>query len=169
MAISKHSLWAIESWKSRRLKWPEKFWRRVKIKKPDECWPFLGTKGAYGHGKLRFNNICTASARVAWILTFGDPGKQWVLHTCDNGSCCNPKHLYLGNQSDNMRDAVERKRFPNRKGELHPLAKLTDAQVKQIKTMYRPRVYTKRMIALRFNVAINTIKDIVEGRHWKHI
>jgi HNH endonuclease len=37
---------------------------------------------------------------------------KFVCHTCDNGLCINPDHLYVGTPQDNMDDAVARKRFP---------------------------------------------------------
>lgn len=51
--------------------------------------------------------------RIAWELIYGEiPTKMWVLHRCDNPSCVNPDHLYLGTRSDNFKDFVARKRSP---------------------------------------------------------
>jgi hypothetical protein len=33
-----------------------------------------------------------------------------VMHTCDVRACVNPDHLVLGTQSDNMMDALRKKR-----------------------------------------------------------
>lgn len=156
----------VTSWQSRRTPWPDKFWNRVECRGPKECWPFHGAHGPYGHGKVKFNGHCVSCGRMAWILAVGDPGDFWVLHTCDNGACCNPAHLYLGGPKENGRDASKRHRYPDRRGEKHPRAKLTNKQVQKIRTDYRPRVITKRMLAARFGVAINTIKDVVEHRHY---
>jgi hypothetical protein len=60
-----------------------------------------------------------------------------VCHKCDVPGCVNPDHLYAGTYKDNMRDAAERNRchrvkWP--KGERHPTARLSDADVETIRT-----------------------------------
>lgn len=50
--------------------------------------------------------------RVSYALHNAvDPGTWDVLHTCDNPSCVNPKHLKLGTPKDNMRDCIDKGRF----------------------------------------------------------
>jgi DNA invertase Pin-like site-specific DNA recombinase len=34
-----------------------------------------------------------------------------VLHRCDVRACCNPHHLFIGTQQDNIRDAAEKGRL----------------------------------------------------------
>jgi hypothetical protein len=49
-------------------------------------------------------------ARVIWLYLKGPiPSNLWILHKCDNGRCANPDHLFLGNQSDNMKDAYKKR------------------------------------------------------------
>jgi hypothetical protein len=53
----------------------------------------------------------TLAHRVSWKLHFGDIPKDFkVLHKCDQPACVNPKHLFLGTQSDNMYDAFAKGR-----------------------------------------------------------
>jgi hypothetical protein len=35
-----------------------------------------------------------------------------VLHRCDNPACFNPKHLFIGTQSDNQKDMASKGRNP---------------------------------------------------------
>lgn len=97
----------------------DRFWSSVEMRAPDECWPWLRFKNDKGYGitkvtinKRRYNS---KTQRLAWLLTFGDiPDGLHVLHTCDNPPCCNPAHLFLGTNGDNMRDKVEKGRHKRR-------------------------------------------------------
>ena len=57
-----------------------------------------------------------------------------VLHTCDTRSCVNPDHLFLGTNTDNMRDASKKHRF-NQVGQNNGAAKLTELDVAVIRSM----------------------------------
>lgn len=88
----------------------ERFWLKVQMGSPDECWPWRGFCNRGGYGQFGEDGKLTTAHRVAWRLTFGDPGKYFVLHTCDNPPCVNPFHLFLGNQKTNMEDMVAKGR-----------------------------------------------------------
>ena len=73
------------------------------------CWEFTGYKcRGYGMVSRKFGGVqinCRIN-RIIGILYLGLSGdkKIYVLHKCDNPSCFNPEHLYLGNQEMNMQD-----------------------------------------------------------------
>src|SRR5258708_35835689 len=92
----------------------ERFWRRV-----DQsgglfaCWPWTRRCDRKGYGvttRIRGNH---RSHRIAWSLVNGPiPADKFVLHHRDNPPCCNPAHLWLGTNPDNMLDMFAQDRQP---------------------------------------------------------
>lgn len=113
----------------------DRLWARVAVMGEDECWEWLGARQPSGHGVIRSGLGTTGAHRAAWESEAGPiPSGMFVLHRCDNPPCCNPRHLFLGTQADNLRDMWSKGRGrgganPNPlRGEAHPNAKLTDRQ-----------------------------------------
>ena len=89
-----------------------RFWSKVARVGIDECWLWQAFRNPVsGYGGFSFEGKNEGAHRVAWILTYGPipEGKQ-INHTCDIKPCCNPNHLYLGTQVDNIKDRVVRGR-----------------------------------------------------------
>lgn len=94
----------------------EKFWSKVKKTDPLKCWTWTAYKDPRGYGMFRFHGRVQVASRVSWILTNGEiPKNMNICHHCDNPSCVNPAHLFLGTDSDNARDRVRKKRDFNTK------------------------------------------------------
>lgn len=90
------------------------FWGRVDTS--GDCWEWTGSK-AHGYGRLKVGKKGRSllAHRYSWHLHTGDdPGPLFVCHTCDNPSCVNPDHLFLGTQGDNIRDAQKKGRLSAR-------------------------------------------------------
>ncbi len=85
------------------------FWENTKKEGNCVVWQGLISNGygqVYKDGKTRWAH------RVAWEITNGSiPKGLNVLHKCDNKPCVNPEHLFLGTQSDNLKDSVRKGRF----------------------------------------------------------
>lgn len=105
------------------------------------CWEWLGFTMPYGHGRIGFRDKVYLTHRISYELHKGNiPIGMNVCHKCDNPKCCNPNHLFLGTQKDNMLDAWKKGRLSillPMLGEKNPLAKLTNKQAKQIRKRLR--------------------------------
>jgi hypothetical protein len=130
------------------------------------CVEWSGYKNEHGYGKVMINRRCVRAHRHAWERAFGPiPVGLHVLHRCDNPSCVNPEHLFLGTQAQNMADKVAKGR--QRKGERVPSAKLTAEQVREI--MASAGADTQRAIAARFGIHQSTVSDIARRKRWGHL
>jgi hypothetical protein len=95
-----------------------------------------------------------------------------VRHTCDNGNCVEVSHLIVGSQRDNVQDSIDRDRHSA--GERHGCAKLTEAQVREIRSRYvrgntRWDPGNRKELEREFGVSRTTINDIVNGKKWPHV
>lgn len=138
----------------------ERFWK--KVKKTDTCWNWTASTMGTGYGQFHYNKRTRTSHTVSWELTNGlIPEGLVVRHTCDNRLCCNPEHLLLGTQADNLRDAADRDRIPH--GEQRSDSKLTEAQVKEIKLA---KVINISQTARSLGVSRAAVQKIRKGQTW---
>lgn len=132
-----------------------------------DCIIFQGAKDKNGYGWQRKNGERKAH-RAAWVEENGPiPEGMWVLHKCDNPSCVNPKHLFLGTAKDNSDDMRNKGRaiYPGsgrQDGEHNHNCKLTDEQVSQIREVYKWGSGPE--LAKQFGVSVYTIRAIIQGR-----
>lgn len=153
-----------------------RFWAKVDVKgNLDECWEWQASVNIKnGYGIFGINKKNYSSHRIVWILENGQIPEDdsyfktlHVLHKCDNPSCCNPHHLFLGTQKDNMKDKSNKNRQLN--GEKHGVHKLTEQQVLEIRQKYIPRIYSQYKLAEEYNISRPQISFIVNNKQWKHI
>lgn len=143
------------------------------------CWIWLGKRcsgGRYGYfsmkGKIKMAH------RASYETFKGDINDGlFVCHTCDNGLCINPDHLFLGTNSDNMKDAFSKGRlntndssYHAKAGEENFNANLTELEVLEIRAFHEKTNCSYSQLAKRFGLksrghAYNIVKRII----WKHI
>lgn len=150
------------------------------------CWEWTGYIDVQtGYGRVGFGNKATdhlyakqkmASKgrvewlhRVSWIVHFGAiPDEQCVLHRCDNRSCFNPSHLFLGTRKTNSDDKIAKGRYRGGYscGDASPVAKLTSEQVEEIRKRYAV-IKNIIKIAVEFSISKSQVWNIVSGKSWQ--
>jgi len=147
----------------------DRFWSKVDIRDEDECWLWRAGKDKDGYGQFSISHTVNKRAhRIAYELTYGaiKDGEK-VCHTCDNPPCCNPKHLFAGTQATNIADRVHKGRTARNRGEKCGRAKLTEADVREIRAL-RKTGLSLRSIARLFPVHNVTIGCIVRNETWRN-
>jgi hypothetical protein len=142
---------------------PERFWGHVDSSRwPSEgCWEWMGRRDEKGYGRIGFQGQSNRRAhRVAFSLTFGSlPAAVAICHRCDNPSCCNPAHLFLGSQAENIADRHEKGRTvdpPSRR-------KLTLDQARAMRADWQRGGVTQQQLADRYGVSRGNVSKIVNG------
>ncbi len=132
------------------------------------CWYWKGCIASDGYGRFWFQGFSEKSHRMAYRIANGkiNPGSH-VLHTCDNPSCVNPDHLFLGSNKDNVADRVMKGRCA--KGEDIGSAQLINWEVIQINRLFMQKLYSTKQIAYFFSVSVEIIQRIRNGKTFSHV
>lgn len=145
----------------------ERFWNKVRKQGDDQCWEWAGYRNHHGYGVVKIGNLLRRSNRVVWELTYGSiPEGMCVCHRCDNPSCCNPNHLFLGTPKDNSDDKMRKGRC--HRGEEVSQHKLTVELVKTIRSEVRKGA-SCRSVAKRYGIAPATADQAVRRVTWKWV
>lgn len=128
------------------------------------CWFWNGSQHDTGYGLFISNGVRDFAHRVSYRHFFGSiPEGLFVLHKCDNRSCINPRHLFVGTQKENIQDCVKKGRncFGTRSR-----SKLTVEQVREIRRAYSDGE-SQTSIAHRMGCGKGAVNGIVHWKNWK--
>lgn len=116
----------------------DRLWRRTEVSEAG-CWIWTGATNPHGYGQIGDENRRARLAhRVAYELTYGPiPVGAMVLHSCDVRACVRPEHLRVGSAADNTADMMGRSRNVAPRSLANGRAKLSDADVSEIRAEHR--------------------------------
>lgn len=157
--------------------------RLAKLSAPQAngCILFTGHRITRGYGLLDVRDESGSrkvyAHRIAYVLSHGPiPEGAFVCHRCDVPACINPEHLFVGTHRDNMVDMVRKGRasgnyavHPAPVGEKSHNAKLTEAQVRELKSRYTGRRGELPRLARELGIGLANARLIVRGERWQHV
>jgi hypothetical protein len=127
------------------------------------CWLWTGATRQGGYGYLKRGNKAIAAHRYVWELFNGKiPKGMKALHHCDTPLCVNPRHIFIGTQSDNIQDMDKKDRRVRCPKEKNGRAKLSALDVAKI----RLSTYSSRELGENFGVSKTQILRIRKGISW---
>jgi hypothetical protein len=139
------------------------------------CIEWNGCKDKDGYGLLIVSGISekkrnVRAHRLSYLLNFGEvPDKMFVCHRCDNTSCINPNHLFVGTPADNVADMMSKGRYVSggkpHYGEDNPKSKLTKKQVDGIRMLKKFKI-SQKDIANSLGLNRTTIQRIMSNKSW---
>jgi hypothetical protein len=150
----------------------DRFWYKVNYPgNDDECWEWIGYRNDKNYGRFGVNWVVVFSHRFAYEYYNGPIppiAHIHILHDCDNPPCCNPNHLFLGTDQDNMTDKVNKNR--QLKGEKVGNSILTEQDILDIFEGIKAKKFTTiTQISSTYNVHRGTILAIINRINWTHL
>ncbi len=121
---------------------PDVLWSKVDVRGRDECWPWTGWIGSGGYGRTQINGRAYYAHRVIFNLRYPNKisleapsdrsGHGFLMHSCDNPPCCNPRHLRVSTQKENMEDRKAKGRYEFKTGGDHHRSVFTNLEIEEV-------------------------------------
>ena len=149
-----------------------RFNSRYQLDPQTGCWNWQGAKRTTaGYGAFSYKDQDYLAHRFSLMMQGQVIENALVCHHCDNPSCVNPDHLYLGTAKTNTLDKITRNRaqwqIPNYTS---PNRKLDAAAIHNIRAWTQiGRGGNVDEIARQFNIARSAILNIVARRTYREI
>jgi len=132
------------------------------------CWIWKGARSTSGYGKVSHNGSDRPAHRRAWEIWNERtmPPELDGAHYCHTRRCCNPMHIHAATPKENMADALRdgRTLFGSRDGN----SKLVETDIPEIFRLHYEG-WTKKRIAVHFDVHVTSIQNVLARRTWKHV
>ena len=142
----------------------------LKVDKTETCWLWTSYRNAKGYGCTSHKNKSMLAHRMSFKLFKENfDADLCVLHHCDNPSCVNPNHLFVGTQKENMEDCIRKNRLASTKGSHNGFSKITEGQVIIARDMYKTERLNQGEIAQLMGISPITVNHIMTRRLWKHV
>lgn len=132
----------------------------------NRCWNCVShSDRGKGYKRVKRGDKVHLVHRYVYEQEFGriEDKSLVMMHKCDNRACMNPEHLTLGTAKDNYDDAKNKGR--NSKGEIHGMSKLTEEQVRLIRSSTKKGVD----LAKELNVTPALISAVRNYKIWREV
>lgn len=145
-----------------------KIWSRIKVGQKDQCWEWdrSANRARYPSVRCQAMQSNVKPHRVVYALLHGVTDAEMVVcHSCDNPMCCNPYHLFLGTQKENVADMHAKGRRHCNYGKRHHLNKFSEEVVRKIADDPRGAP----TIAKEYGVSVSQVYRIRHREQWQHL
>lgn len=133
------------------------------------CWTWTRTKKGEGYGVFHFRmngkRLYLYAHQLSLFISHQQPQspQSIVCHKCDNPSCINPSHLYLGSPASNANDL----RTKNLRSHMKPYyKKFNEDTILKIRNDYNQGGITQAALAKKYNTTQPTISALVRGERY---
>lgn len=127
------------------------------------CWNWTGAKDKDGYGVIRIKGKNIRSHRCSFEIfhNVAIGREDMVCHSCDNPSCINPDHLWIGDNSSNQIDAVKKGRNGSQK--------LSFDDVSMMRRLYFSGERTQSSLCDEYGISTGNMSSIINRRKWAHV
>lgn len=143
---------------------PEPFCDRYEVDEVSGCWNWIRGTDEDGYGKMSLNGKDIRAHRYSWEIKNGSIATdQLVCHSCDNPSCVNPSHLFLGDHSVNHADRGIKDRTAN--GERAGASRFTEKQISEM----REKNLGFQAARQKYGISKTHYYRVLHGDSWRHL